>query len=184
MANPKTPPPAILVVAITAQQPVADDPSIHETMISAWGPIVGESEKFPFDEYTRYYLSEMGSGLVKWLICFENPVRPELLADIKLAANKLEERWITDGSRAVNIDPGYMTPMTLVLASAKQSPHRIYLRDGIHAEMTLHYESGYWQPWSWTYDDFKQQSVIDALDTWRIRALDAKAEFLGKQKDA
>ena len=41
--------------------------------------------------------------------------------------------------RPVNIDPGYINESRLILASTKDFSHRIYLRDGIYAEVTLNY---------------------------------------------
>ena len=47
--------------------------------------------------------------------------------------------------RAVNIDPGYLDGARLVLASTKDHAHRIWLRDGIYAEVTLRFRFGRWQ---------------------------------------
>ena len=57
-------------------------------------------------------------------------------ADWKRAACALEARSRTP--RAVNVDPGYVDGARLVLASTKDHAHRIWLRDGIYAEVTLH----------------------------------------------
>ena len=54
----------------------------------------------------------------------------------------------------VNLDPGYLTTAKLVLATTKDFGHRVYLRDGIYAESTLHYIDGRWEPWPWTYPDY------------------------------
>ncbi|MFN3467301.1 MAG: DUF4416 family protein, partial [Candidatus Brocadiales bacterium] len=44
--------------------------------------------------------------------------------------------------RPVNIDPGYLTSSKLVLASTNDYSHRIYLKKGIYAEVTLRYVKG------------------------------------------
>jgi hypothetical protein len=44
----------------------------------------------------------------------------------------------------------------LVLASTKDHAHRLYLRDGIYAEVTLAYRAKRWQPLEWTYPDFRR----------------------------
>ena len=58
--------------------------------------------------------------------------------------------------RPLNLDPGYITPAKLVLASTKDHAHRIYLRDGIFAEVTLVYRQRKWQPLEWTYPDYRR----------------------------
>lgn len=42
-----------------------------------------------------------------------------------------------DYKRKVNLDPGYLEPSKLVLASTKNFSHRIYLNQGIYGEVTL-----------------------------------------------
>ena len=44
----------------------------------------------------------------------------------------------------------------LVLASTKDHSHRLYMADGIYAEITLHYKSRQWQPRDWTYPDYRR----------------------------
>lgn len=56
-------------------------------------------------------------------------------------------------ARPINLDPGYLTPAKLVLASAKDFAHRVYLGGGIYAEVTLQYRGG-WQKLDWTFPDY------------------------------
>ena len=56
----------------------------------------------------------------------------------------------------LNLDPGYVTLAKLVLASTKDHAHRIYLADCIYAEVTLSYRGGAWQPFEWTYPDYRR----------------------------
>ena len=58
--------------------------------------------------------------------------------------------------RPLNLDPGYITAAKLVLASTKDHAHRIYLQDGIYAEVTLAYRHRAWQPLEWTYPDYRR----------------------------
>jgi hypothetical protein len=55
----------------------------------------------------------------------------------------------------VNADPGYLTGAKLVLASTKDFAHRIYLRRGIFAEITLSFRAGAWQAHPWTFPDYR-----------------------------
>ena len=45
------------------------------------------------------------------------------------------------------------------LATTKDQAHRIYLRDGIFAEVTLRFEAGAFEPWPWTYADYREPHV-------------------------
>jgi hypothetical protein len=174
MSTAKPPPPVVLVAAITAQPGVADSPTIHEALSAEWGEIADVSPRYEFDAFTRYYVREMGTELVKWFVRFEHPISPDALPDIKHVSNRIEQIWVHEGRRRVNIDPGYLTSMSLILASTKSVAHRIYIRDGIYGENAIHYETGAWRAWSWTYPDFKQTMVTDALTEWRTYALELK----------
>src|SRR4030042_760131 len=43
----------------------------------------------------------------------------------------------------------------VVLASTKDYKHRIYLDKGIYAEITLFYQDKTFNPWEWTYPDYR-----------------------------
>ncbi|MEW6358916.1 MAG: DUF4416 family protein [Planctomycetota bacterium] len=59
--------------------------------------------------------------------------------------------------RPINLDPGYLTLSKVVLATAKDYSHRLYLGRGIYAEVTLHYQKGEFVAWPWTYPDYKTE---------------------------
>jgi len=124
------------------------------------GPVDLESDVWPFDQ-TDYYAAEMGPDLKRWFVSFATLVPPDGLAEIKLETNAVEERiagdcLLPDISRPVNIDPGYLDLTKLVLATTKDRGHRIYLGQGIYAEVTLQYAEGRWQTHPWTYPDYAQ----------------------------
>ena len=107
-----------------------------------FGPIALASDAFDFTE-TDYYAATMGADLKKQFLAFERLIDPAALADIKRQTNEWEAEYAALGRHAeprpLNLDPGYITPAKLVLASTKDHAHRIYLRDGIYAEVTLAY---------------------------------------------
>jgi hypothetical protein len=120
---------------------------------------------------TRYYEASMGSDLRKVLWAFRDLGDPARLPDIKHATNALEESLAGQGlyseARPLNLDPGYLVLGKFVLATTKDQAHRLYLRDGIFAEVTLHYQAGAFRPWPWTYADYRLDEVIAFLGTAR-----------------
>jgi hypothetical protein len=69
--------------------------------------------------------------------------------------------------RPLNLDPGYITLAKLVLASTKDHAHRIYLSQGIYAEITLNYRAGSWQPLPWTYPDYRRSDFQEFFTNCR-----------------
>jgi hypothetical protein len=107
-------------------------------------------------------------------VFFRDLISVGQLADIKRETNALEARLCDDTARPhtlrpVNIDPGYITLSKLVLASTKDYSHRIYVQNGIHAEVTLRFESGGWKPWPWTYPDYAAKTYYAAFTRARER---------------
>jgi len=125
--------------------------------LSASGP-------FP---YTTYYDKEMGQGIRRQTAGFLNLVAPGLLPDIKLRTNEIENSFSRDGKRRVNIDPGLLSPERFVLATGKNFTHRIYLRDGIFADLTLIYQKGAYSPLPWTYPDYRETEFLHYLKVLR-----------------
>ncbi|MFV2066918.1 MAG: DUF4416 family protein [Pirellulales bacterium] len=130
----------------------------------AWGPIALSSPVFDFEE-TDYYQTAMGGGLKKTFLVFQRLIDPARLAEIKCRTNAWEDEYREMGrengrsrqvERPLNLDPGYLTEAKLVLASTKDHAHRIYLSQGIYAEVTLRFRAGDWQPWEWTYPDYRR----------------------------
>jgi|SRR5579862_7779981 len=169
MADTRVTPPALLVVALF---------SCHEKAF-AWarqrlerhyGAIARESPRYPFN-HTKYYESAMGQDLTKQLLCFEQLVDQAQLATIKLHTNQLEGDLAAAGGfaedRPLNLDPGLLTLGKFLLATTKDQAHRIYLRDGIYAEVTLRFQSGEYEPWPWTYADYREPVVRTALKEFR-----------------
>jgi len=164
--------PARLIAGLIA----VDDGALElpiEPLESEFGPVDLRSGVIPFD-FTDYYEKEMGARLKRQLTSFERLIDPAALADAKLFTNGLEMKLAAESpdgpKRRVNIDPGYLTEAKLVLASAKDFSHRIYLRDGIFAEVTLHFRKGDWHPWPWTFPDY-------ATEPYRAFFREARARF-------
>lgn len=133
-----------------------------EELVKKFGAIDCESEAFAFD-FTDYYAEEMGQKLFKKFLSFRDLINREELADIKVFTNELEKKLSKEGKRQVNIDPGYVTAHNLVLATRKESQHRIYLRDGVFAEVTLALKKNGCIYFDWTYPDYRTKLACDFL---------------------
>jgi len=143
--------------------------------IDRFGPVALESEAFSFTE-TAYYAASMGTPLVKRFFAFERLIDPGELAAIKRLTNGWENQCAAEfhGSeqvgapRPLNLDPGYIDLGKLVLASTKDHAHRIYLGQGIYAEVTLQYRAeGGWQPQPWTFPDYRRADYQAFFDCCR-----------------
>jgi hypothetical protein len=156
MGTAKTPRPVKLIVSAFAPSDALLQEA-RQRLATAWGPVDYQSDLLPF-AHTDYYTDEFGSGLVRRIWSFGPLIDPEALATIKRQSNALEQSWATNGQRRVNLDPGYVSMAKLVLATTKNHGHRIYLRDGIYAEVTLIYCDGAYRPWPWTYPDYATEA--------------------------
>ena len=135
-----------------------------------FGPVDYESTDFPFD-ITDYYESEMGKNLFRRFYSFQELILPDRIVNIKLKCMEIEREFAVDSRRAVNLDPGYMDTYKLVLASAKYGGQKIYLRDGIYADMTLTMYRRKWESFLWGFPDFKSgiyEAVLNQIrDTYK-----------------
>lgn len=117
--------------------------------------------------HTEYYDAEMGSGLKRVFLGFNKPLRPESAYKAKIRTNAIEKRFAVNGKRRVNIDPGYIDLSKLVLFSTKDYTHRIPMPGGIFAEVTLFYRDKRYNPWPWTYPDYRTKEYADIFESIR-----------------
>lgn len=168
MSRPKRPQPVKLVVSL-----VTGEKGLIKLVLMAlqdrFGPIDLLTGRLDFN-HTEYYNNEMGKGLFRKLASFDNLIDPGELPFIKVFTNSLEDRFLTtDGRRRINIDPGYISIEKMVLASCKNFGHRIYLRDGVYADLTLIYRGKDFQPLEWTFPDYAEGSLRRLLRGVRER---------------
>ncbi|MBM4148562.1 MAG: DUF4416 family protein [Lentisphaerae bacterium] len=138
-----------------------------EALESEFGAADDASPDYEFN-FTDYYGTEMGARLCRRFVRFAAPFDPGRLADAKVLTNRMEHDLLSgpDGNRRVNLDPGYITAAKLVLATTKDFSHRIYIRDGIFAEVTLQFGRGGVKTMPWTYPDL----ASGACDEFFLRA--------------
>jgi Domain of unknown function (DUF4416) len=175
MAEPRLPDPVLLVVAVFSRH-LEVLAWASERLEELYGPISLTSTEYEF-LHTAYYEATMGACLRKRFLAFHNLVAADCLPTFKLQTNGLERelarttRYVEP--RPLNLDPGLLSLGKFVLATTKDQAHRIYLREGIFAEVTLRFEAGAFEPWPWTYADYRELSVRaflkEARDFYRRR---------------
>jgi len=162
----REPVPAKMVCGIIASSQ-HDMGRAKKILEESFGTIDRRSEEIPFDQ-TSYYQWEMGQELIRQWVSFADLVPQDAIVEAKLTANRLEKELARpDGSRTVNLDPGYIVASRLVLATTKDYAHRIYLGKGIYAEVTLMYRAGEFQPLEWTYPDYRGRVALDFFTSVR-----------------
>jgi hypothetical protein len=173
MSTPQAPKPAKLIIGLIMQDRALIE-QLTAALCASYGSLDMVSAWMPFN-YTTYYEREMGANLVRRMLVFKDLIEQEDLPAIKLTTNRLEDRYAKEGRRRVNIDPGYLLLERLVLASGKNFSHRIYLENGIYADLTLVYQHGGFQKLPWTYPDYADQPMLAFLQQVRRKyALDLK----------
>jgi len=139
---------------------------IESALEKKYGAIDYQSKIIKFT-FTKYYQEEMGKDLLRKFISFKKLINQDDVAEIKLFTNKLEDRFAVKNKRKINIDPGYISLGKLVLATTKDQQHRMYLKKGIYAEVTLRYVKDSFKTWPWTYPDYRTKKYRDILNDIR-----------------
>jgi hypothetical protein len=127
-----------------------------------FGKIDFISDIMPFN-FSSYYNPEMGQNLKRLWISFEKLVFSAELASIKVFTNSIEDSFALNSKRQINIDPGYITPANVILATTKNYSHRIYLDKGIYGEVTTIYKKNEYIKLPWSYPDYLSDIAISFL---------------------
>jgi len=127
-----------------------------------FGEIDERSDEIDFN-FTGYYEKEFGKDLRKRFLSFKRSFDLEKLPDAKLFCSEIEKIYSKGGKRLVNIDPGYITNNSVVLASFKERAHRIYLREGVYADLEMVFENNEWHAFRWTFPDIQEIKIKEFL---------------------
>jgi hypothetical protein len=174
MGVPREPKPAKYFVALLSPEPDLLT-AVESDLTTILGRIDARSEVWSW-AVSSFYEKEMGPGLVRRFVSFESLASPGKLADVKLATQRIEEKYrsTTQGElgRRINLDPGYVESGKVVLASTKNASQRIYLHSGIYAEATLQFYDGAFHGSSHTYPDYLWPETMSFLTSLRSRHLE------------
>ena len=167
----KEPEPVKLIVGILA----ADEDCLAQAIqgiSTELGPIDLASQVWPFTQ-THYYDQEIGTHILRQFVSLDKLVHPGNLAQIKHQTNTLEQDMARELAyptpRPINLDPGYIEPSKLVLASTKNFSHRIYIGQNMFAEITLIFDKGQWCFTPYTYPDYQTPHYLTFFSQVRER---------------
>jgi hypothetical protein len=153
MANPQEADPVKLFVAVLwADNEVLQD--AIRRMEAYWGEVDFAGPDRAFNS-TDYYQPEMGSNLNRRMISFLQLFPPDHLSWAKHISNDIEDKLAEDNKRTINLDVGYLDHNKIVLASFKGAGQKIYLGKHVWADFIARYHGGRYQPFDWTFPDFK-----------------------------
>jgi hypothetical protein len=169
--------PEKLVIALLVAEPGLVEP-VRSAVEAGIGEVDYVSPPLEFD-FTHYYEAEMGAGLKRLFLSIAELVDPSRLAELKATTDAMEARFAVGGRRRVNLDPGMLSQSRFILASTKDSSHRVPLDHGYFAEVTLVYEHGQFRPVEWTYPDFAStpyRMILQEIRTRYVASLRAAAK--------
>jgi hypothetical protein len=176
MGTTKTPRPVKLFVGLISGKSLLFEKAA-EHLVGLFGPLQTSSSLYRWT-HTDHYQKELGADLKRQFLFFKERISPERLADIKEQTNGLEKQWAVSKpsgpARQINLDPGYITPAKVVMATTKDFAHRIYLSKGIYAEVTLIYRGRSFEPLPYTYPDFRTKEYLELFNG--VRSSDMKEE--------
>jgi hypothetical protein len=125
----KEPKPVKLMVGVLASDERCLGAAV-EAIKQAFDNVDLQSDVWPFTQ-TDYYKEQMGENILRQFVSTEKLIEPSELADIKHKTNRIEQELAdslkTELPRPVNLDPGFIEPSKLVLATTKNYSHRIYI---------------------------------------------------------
>ena len=129
---------------------------VENILKNNFGELLAETDSFNLP-YSHYYEKEMGKGLIKKFSIFNGLIEKSKIKNIKKFCMDLERDFSIDDKRVVNIDPFYIDKEQLVVSTRKYRGNRIYIGDGVFLEFELWYHHKSFQPFLWTYLDYKDK---------------------------
>ncbi len=119
--------------------------------------------KFVHDYFPMkdYYSSEMGesNSLGRFFLLSKNPMDRKNLIDLKIKTTKFEIEHAKELKRTVNLDVGFIGLDQVVLATGKPYYHRIYLDQGVWANLELFFQDDEFKIFPWSYPDYSHPEI-------------------------
>jgi len=122
-----------------------------------------------FNPSLEYYSKEMGNELDRFFISSSKKVPREKMIEDKLWATEVEREHCIENKRYLNIDIGIITLEQILLSTSKPYSHRIYLNNGVYAELAYKYENKSYHFLPWTYPDYQHSEKVTYFNSLRTR---------------
>jgi hypothetical protein len=160
MSSPRSDHPAFIFTAVLFA-PGVDIQKVLNELKEKIGEPLATSRDVDF-VWSDYYEMEMGKGLKRVFVVYKAIVQRDEIVAVKRLTDQMEKEYSLDGKRTINIDPGLVCMENLILATNKPFFHRIYLTDGVYAEVTMFYKHGTYNPIEyWTYPEYRSTPVLE-----------------------
>lgn len=157
-------PPVKKILALLVPRGDTEVFNMTESMLKErWGVPERKSPFYAFD-WTSYY-DDISPKLDRCFFSYPGLFGSSELCRWKLESCAMESQ--TGATRRVNLDPGAIDGAKLILASTKNQAQRIYLKDGIFAEVTLCRRKGQWESLFYTFPDFRSGIYDEWLELVR-----------------
>jgi hypothetical protein len=170
MSTPRANHPALLFTAILFSKDV-DIKKVITQLQDALGAVLVQSRPVGF-VWSDYYQEEMGEDLNRVFVVYKDLVQRDHIVKVKRLTDDIEKSYMFGDKRTVNIDPGLICPENIILATNKPFFHRIYLSEGVYAEVTLFFRNNTYNPIElWTYPEYRSSPVLDFFNSVRAGML-------------
>ncbi len=150
-----------LIIALLYKETSVYEQCLKE-LKHVFGPFTLVCKEYPFT-FSDFYADEMGTDLKKRLVVFKKFIDSKGLKQTKIQTASLEQKFMVDGKRTVNIDPGMMSKKVFYLASFKKKYFKIDLGGGIYMHKLFEFRDGKIIENETTFGDYKQGLVHDFL---------------------
>ena len=122
-----------------------------------------------FNPSLEYYSKEMGpqENLQRVLFYNFNRYARSSFVEFKIWADQIERQNSLSHRRIINIDIGLLAQEQMLLATGKPYAHRIYLSDGVYADLNYTFANKSYQTLPWTYPDYAHDEKINFFNWLR-----------------
>ena len=165
MSQPVEPYPAKLIIRFLFSDPGVQIQALN-TLVSDFGPMdfLSAPELFHTPPITmkKWVWKSAGRRPAFW-----NSWRRSLCRISSFAPMKLRPAcYVMANGRLISIRD-FSALERFILATGKNFTHRIYLRNGIYADLTLIYQKGAYRALPWTYPDYLEPELLHYLRVLR-----------------